>query len=173
MVRLGGRIFGIVIVCGALAGCLAPLASTSGVNIHTTMVDGVDPAAVAIWSLSSRAMSEASGSRQTRMNRDAWIRLEMAAEQLARNAGRLADATTLRVGAHGDPLEGFANSAEIQARIDADPAQFRRLARDAAEQSATLAAAARAKNIGQSQALTKSLYNNCLACHSRYWVQTS
>jgi hypothetical protein len=169
MIKSDARFAAIAFFAATLAGCQTPQPVASSVDVHATMVERIDPAAVVIWSISSRAMSEASGSRQTRMNEAAWRKLEASAQQLTLAAGRLAEASAIRVGAHNDELEGFADGAEIQARIDADPAEFRRLARDAAEHAEKLAAAAHGRDIVQSQTLTKSLYDNCRACHSRYW----
>lgn len=160
---------GTALVAAALLGCRTIGPQALPVDIHAAMAEQIDPAAVIVWSIGSRAMSEASGSRTTRMDERSWNALEAAADRLALHAGRLANAGTLRVGAHNDELAGFATGAEIQARIDEDPAGFRRLAGQAADHAANLAAAAEARDILRSEALTKSLYDNCRACHSRYW----
>lgn len=170
MTRPHGRLALTLLIAGALTGFQPPHpAPASSVDVHATMVDGIDPAAVVVWSIGSQAMSEASGSRTTRMNDEAWDGLRAAAELLALHADRLATATSIDVGDHNDDLVGFLKGAEIQAKIDADPVEFRRLSRDAATHARNLATAAGMKDIEQSEALTKSLYDNCRACHSRFW----
>lgn len=169
MVRPRRRLAAAAIVCGALTACATIADRSSWDDIHSTMVGKVDPAAVAIWSLGSRAMSEASGSRSTRMDTAGWTKLEASARDLAQSARLLADAPAIRVGDYQEAMDGFADKSEVQARIDAEPDKFRQLAREAAAHASRLAEAAQARNIPQTEALTKSLYDNCLACHSRFW----
>jgi len=168
-----GRVTGTAIsIAIALAGCQTMRTLDRPIDVHEAMTEWIDPAAVIVWSIGSRAMSEASGSRETRMDDKSWSSLAAASEQLALSARRLANGTTIRVGAHNDDLEGFTSGPEIQAMIDADPDGFRRLALEAAAKSEDLTVAARMKDIQKSQELTKSLYDNCRACHSRYWERT-
>lgn len=170
MTRSHGRLALTLLIAGVSTGFQPPQPlPAASVDVHATMVESIDPAAVVIWTIGSKAMSETSGSRATRMDDEAWANLEAAAGLLASHADRLATATDIHVGDHNDDFVGFLKGAEIQAKIDADPVEFRQLARDAATHSMNLAAAARMRDVGQSQALTKSLYDNCRACHSRFW----
>lgn len=166
---LMNRLARIAVVAGALAGCQTVQPIAGSADTHATMVRGIDPAAVEIWDIGSRAMGEASGSIRSRMDEKSWSKLEAAAQRLALHSRRLANASSIRVGDHNEELEGFASGPEIQARIDADPDEFRRLAREAAVHADHLGVAARARNILESQKLTNSLYDNCRACHSPYW----
>jgi hypothetical protein len=170
MKRFRVRLAAALLIAGVSTGFQPPQpSSAASVDVHETMVESIDPAAVVIWTIGSKAMSQTSGSRATRMDDEAWANLQAAAELLASHADRLATATSIDVGDHNDDLVGFLKGAEIQAKIDADPVEFRRLARDAATHSLNLAAAARLREVEKSQALTKSLYDNCRACHSRFW----
>lgn len=165
------RLFSMAIMIGTLAGCQTARPPASSADVHATMVGGIDPAAVVIWSVGSRAMSQASGSRQRVMDEPSWAKLEAAALQLEFHSRRLARARAIDVGIHDERLGGFANGTEVQARIDADPDEFRNLAEAAAIHAANLAVAARSRDINRSELLTRNLYDNCLACHSKYWDQ--
>jgi len=81
----------------------------------------------------------------------------------------LAQAETLRVGAHNEDLAGFATRAEIQAMIDADPNGFRTLSRQMAQHAHELVQASAARDDRASRALAESLSDRCAACHTRYW----
>jgi hypothetical protein len=161
----------LALTCAALAACQTTLSSpmTGAVDTHEAMVRWVNPASLAIWDVSNKAMGETGGLDPTLMDNAAWSKLQGAAQLLELHARQLADAQSLRVGAHNDDVEGFATKAEIQAMIDADPNGFRRLAQDMAEHAKELTAAAKGRNIEQSGGLAESLNERCQACHSRYW----
>lgn len=154
-----------------LASCQTgqPVAQTGAVDTHEAMVSGINPAALAIWDVSNKAMGEAGGLDPALMDAAAWSQLEQGARLLEQHSLRLAEADVLRVGAHDDELPGFATRAEIQAMIDVDPEGFRDLSRDMAQHARDLREAAIARNLQLSGDLADSLSEPCQACHTRYW----
>lgn len=165
------RLTALVLAGAALASCQTtpPPPATAMVDTHEAMVRWVNPAALAIWDVTNDALSETGGLDPELMDDDVWWKLQSAAQLLELHSRHMAEAQTLRVGAHNDKLEGFATRAEIQAMIDADPDRFRRLAQDMAEHARELTVAAMARNVRESGGLAGSLSERCQACHSRYW----
>lgn len=161
----------LVLAGGALAACRTtqPASPSGTVDTHEAMVRWVNPAALAIWDVSNNAMGETGGLDPGLMDDEAWSKLQGAARLLELHSRHMAEARSLRVGAHNDAVEGFATRAEIQAMIDADPDGFRRLSLDMAEQAQELSVAAMARNVRLSGGLADSLSERCQACHSRYW----
>jgi hypothetical protein len=161
----------LVLAGAVLAACRTaqPPSPSGTVDTHEAMVRWVNPAALAIWDVSNNAMSETGGLDPALMDDEAWSKLQGAARLLELHSGHMAEARSLRVGAHNDAIEGFATRAEIQAMIDADPDGFRQLSLDMAEHAQDLTVAAMARNAQQSGNLADSLSDRCQACHSRYW----
>lgn len=168
---IGRPVVAFILTGLALAACQTSQtpSATGTVDTHEAMVRWINPAAMAIWDVSNNAMGEAGGLDPALMDDAAWTRMRQAAELLELHSRHMAEAQTLRVGAHNDELEGFATRAEIQAMIDADPQGFRTLSRETADHARELAAAALARNVQQAGGLTESLSERCQDCHSRYW----
>jgi hypothetical protein len=166
------RLLATVVLTGAaLAGCQTtpPPPAAAIVDTHAAMVQWINPAALTIWDVSNQAMGETGGLDPALMDDAAWSKLLSAGQLLELHSRHMAEAQVLRVGAHNDAIDGFANRAEIQAMIDADPDGFRDTSHDMAEHAKELVAAARARNIRESGSLADGLSDRCQACHSRYW----
>jgi cytochrome c556 len=132
------------------------------------MVNGINPAAMAIWDLSNNASSEAGSLDPDLMDSARWAKLEDAARILELHSRRLAAAEILRVGDH-EESDGFATKAQVQAMIDADPQGFRDLSQKMANDAGDLLNAAIQRDATRSGDLAHNLSDNCSACHSKYW----
>ena len=163
--------FPLVPLVALLASCQTVPApdATRTADTHEAMVRWISPAAQAIWDVTNSASAETGGLDPARMDAAAWARLEDAARAVETRSEVLAQAETLRVGAHNEDLAGFATRAEIQAMIDADPNGFRTLSRQMAQHAHELVQASAARDDRASRALAESLSDRCAACHTRYW----
>jgi cytochrome c556 len=161
------------------AAALALFAVTAfaqeGTTLHTrqAMVDGVNPAALAIWDVTNAAMDDEGGLDPALIDAEAWGRIEDAARMLETYGKRMAEAKVIVAGGpdlvSGEVPAGVASKEQIQAMIDADPAGFRAVSADMAEQAAALAAAARAREPAATGDLAFGIDGACQSCHTRYW----
>jgi hypothetical protein len=143
------------------------------VEVRSNMVEGVNPAALAIRDVASDARAEDGGLDPARMDSAAWSKLADAAESLGTYAHRLAAAKVIRVEGldlvGGKVPEGVSTRAQIQAMIDANPAGFRASAAVLEQQANVLAAAASGHDVKASAELMASFDQACQACHQNYW----
>jgi hypothetical protein len=152
----------------------AALANGDG-TLHTreAMVDGVNPAALAIWEVTNAAMDDEGGLDPALIDAKAWGQIEDAARMLETYGRRMAEAQTIVAGGpdlvSGEVPPGVASKAQIQAMIDADPDGFRAVSADMAAQAASLVAAARARDAVVTSDLASGIDGACQACHTRYW----
>lgn len=154
------------------AAAAADVATT--VNVRTAMVEGVNPAALAIWDVGNNAIDDDGAPDGTKLDDDKLAALREAAQTLSVYSLELAQADAIR--ASGPDLvggklpEAVASREQIQAAIDADPAGFRALAVSMGEQGDAIAAAV--DGGGDKQALAELLVGfdgACQSCHERYW----
>lgn len=154
----------------AIAGSQALARGQDGVlETHQAMVDWINPAALVIMDVTNDAKSETEGLDPALMDDLAWIKLRSAAQSLEFSARRMAEAKVLRVGAHTAVVPRFANKAEIQAKLDANPRWFRTLATRMAEDAHELNTAANARDLRLTRDLAQNLNASCQTCHTRYW----
>lgn len=165
-----------LVATGALALFGAGALAQSGPDLHTrqAMIDGVNPAAVAIWDVTNSAIDEEGTLDPVLMTAQNWGRIEDGATKLEAAAMRMAVARTLVADgpanlASDDLPPGIASKEEIQAMIDADPQGFRAVARAMAERAAALVTAARQRNAAAVDELAAGLDQDCTSCHTRYW----
>lgn len=164
------------VVILAIAGCLLtgcetlpPGNNRTVVETHKAMVDWINPAALVIGEVTDEAKSETEGLDPAMMDKLAWGKLQSAARSLEFSSRRMAEAKTLRVGAHTAEVPGFANRAEIQAKLDANPDWFRQLSAKMAGEARELEAAAVARNLRRTRDLAQNLNQSCQSCHTQYW----
>lgn len=153
----------------------AAAASADGgaVNVRIEMVEGVNPAALAIWDVGNMAIDEDGAPDGASLDPETLAALKDAARTLADYGQRLAHAENI-VAAGPDLVggavpEGVASREQIQAAIDADPAGFRAFAAAMVEQGEAIAAAV---DSGDKDAVAEQLVNfdgACQSCHERYW----
>jgi hypothetical protein len=162
-----------VLFVGAGWQALAASAAAEAVDVRANMVEGVNPAALAIWDVGNAALDESGGLDPAQMDVAAWAKLHEAAESLGTYAHRLATADVIRASGpdlvDGQVPEGVSSREQIQAMIDANPAGFRAVAGTMEEQAKALASAAREQNLEKTSQLIAGFDGTCQACHQAYW----
>lgn len=143
------------------------------VDVRANMVEGVNPAALAIWDVGNRAADENGGLDPAQMDAAAWAKVAEAAQSLGTYAHRLAAAKIIRASGpdlvDGKVPEGVASREQIQAMIDANPGGFRAAAASMEQQAKALAAAATERNLEQTGELISTFDQACQGCHENYW----
>jgi cytochrome c556 len=166
------------IVAAAVMAGGAGLAAKKGpdaVAVRANMVEGVNPAALAIWDVGNAALNDENGLDPAQMNDAAWLKIQEAAESLRTYAHRLATAKVIRASGPdlvgGKVPEGVSSREQIQAMIDADPAGFRASATKLEQDADALAKAAKARDIKATGELVFTFDTSCQSCHENYWYQ--
>jgi hypothetical protein len=162
------------VIAGSLlmSGQSMPRASApTAVETHEAMTDWINPAAISIWDVVANAKSETEGLDPQLMDGAAWTKIRQAARSLELHSNRMAHARILRVGNHTEEQPGFANRAEIQARIDATPRWFRAMSQTMAVQAGALSRAAAARDTRTTRDLVERMSDQCQGCHTRYWAK--
>lgn len=173
------RAASLIAACAAALFAAAALAQPSpatpapALDVRKAMIDGVNPAALAIWDVSNAATNDEGVLDPALMDAAAWARLEEAAGMLQFHAQEMAKAQRFAAGgpdlASGEVPEGVSTREQIQAMIDADPDGFRTSATQMAEQAGALRAAVRLRDASATGDLAAGIDGNCQSCHERYW----
>ena len=152
---------------------LAAQKEPEAVAVRANMVEGVNPAALAIWDVGNAAINDQNGLDPAQMNDATWAKVQEAAESLRSYAHRLATAKVIRASGPdlvgGKVPEGVSSREQIQAMIDANPAGFRASAAKLEEQADALAKAAKARDIKTAGELVFTFDTTCQSCHENYW----
>ena len=163
----------VALACALAAGALAAEPAPSAVDVRSNMVEGVNPAALAIWDVGNAAIDDSGGLDPAQMNDAAWSKVQESAQTLATYAHRLAAAKTIRATGpdivDGKIPAGVASRAQIQAMIDANPLGFRSSASDLEAEAKALASAAGKRDLKTTGELISSFDQTCQACHQNYW----
>lgn len=143
------------------------------VDVRVNMVEGVNPAALAIWDVGNAAIDDTGGLDPAQMNSAAWDKVQEAAQSLGTYAHRLATAKVIRASGpdlvDGKIPVGVASREQIQAMIDANPAGFRASAAGMERQAKALAAAAGKRDLKTAGDLISHVDQACQGCHQNYW----
>ena len=164
----------------ALAGCqttpvqTAQAPDSSGVvDIRQAMVEGVNPAALAIWDVGNNAIDDNGMPDPSQLDPMVLARLREAAQMLDSYAVLMADAPVLKAAGPdlvgGRVPEGVASREQIQTAIDANPAGFRAYSRVMGQEAQSIIAAIES---GDREAVANRVAGfdgACQACHERYW----
>ena len=161
-----------------IAGCEttppAAQATTDGaVDVRQAMIDGVNPAALAIWDVGNGAIDEQGQPDVSKLDVPALARLREAAQTLGTYAELMGEARVLK--ASGPDLvggrlpEGIASREQIQAAIDADPAGFRAYSKAMGAEADGILAAIQAGDRASVASRVASFDGACQSCHERYW----
>ena len=161
-----------------IAGCEttppAAQATTDGaVDVRQAMIDGVNPAALAIWDVGNNAIDEQGQPDVSKLDVPALARLREAAQTLGTYAELMGEARVLK--ASGPDLvggrlpEGIASREQIQAAIDADPAGFRAYSKAMGAEADGILAAIQAGDRASVASRIASFDGACQSCHERYW----
>jgi len=164
------------LVAAAALGLFAATAFAqqgAGLQTRQVMIDGVNPAALAIWDVTNAAMNDEGGLDPALVDADGWTRLAESAQMLETYGKRMAEAQVIVAGGpdlvSGEVPPGVATREQIQAMIDADPDGFRAVSADMAQQAAALVSAAKARDATAAGDLASGIDGACQACHTRYW----
>lgn len=169
------RIFpitGLTLFAGALAA-VAGASEPEELDVRQAMVEGVNPATLAIWDVGNNALDEDGGLDPALMDDAAWARLHEAAQSLATYGHGMANAHGIRASGpdlvEGKVPEGAASREQIQAMIDGNPDGFRAHSAEMERQARAIADAAAARNIETTGALVFTFDGTCQGCHEGYW----
>lgn len=171
------RNLSLIVAGAALASCQTapPARQTRVVETREAMIEGVNPAALAIWDISSNAVADSGALNPGLIDAASWSRLAEAARMLHFYSEQMVEADFIRAGGpdigSGEVPPGVATRAEIQAMIDADPKGFRDIARRMATQAAALVTAAEARDPVLAGELAIAIDEPCQSCHVRYWYR--
>lgn len=171
-IALGGAILLVVSACETVPPA-ANAAGTGTVDVRQAMVDGVNPAALAVWDVGNNAVDDAGEPDASKLDPQALARLREAAQMLDTYAEVLAEAPVIK--ASGPDLvggrlpEGVASREQIQAAIDANPAGFRAYSRAMGAEAEAILAAIQSGNRETVASRLASFDGACQACHERYW----
>lgn len=158
-----------------LGACVAAVASPQdeALDVRRAMVEGVNPAAIAIWDVGNTATDADGGLDPALMDDATWAKLHEAAQSLAIYAHRMAEAQVIRASGpdlvEGNPPEGVSSREQIQAMIDADPQGFRAHSAEMERQARAIADAAAARDLKVAGELVSTFDGNCQGCHEGYW----
>lgn len=141
----------------------------NAIETHEAMVGWVNPAMLAISDTIEAARGSAEDMDPTSIDPAFWTKLQAAARSLEYGSRRMARARVLRVGDHTAEAPGFANKAEIQAKLDAEPNRFRALAQEMANRAAELKTAASTQDRRRILDRANAVNSSCQACHTLYW----
>ena len=171
-IALGGAILLAVSACETVPPA-ANAAGTGTVDVRQAMVDGVNPAALAVWDVGNNAVDDAGEPDASKLDPQALARLREAAQMLDTYAEVLAEAPVIK--ASGPDLvggrlpEGVASREQIQAAIDANPAGFRAYSRAMGAEAEAILAAIQSGNRETVASRLASFDGACQSCHERYW----
>lgn len=167
----------IAAVAAVLFAATALAQSSPALEVRKTMIDGVNPAALAIWEVSNSATDDQGALDPTLMDAAVWTKLEEAAQMLAFHAQRMAEAQAFAAGgpdlASGEVPPGVSTKEQIQAMIDSDPKGFRASAAHMAGQASALLDAVRMRDLRSTGDLASGIDGDCQSCHERYWYPQS
>ena len=161
-----------------IAGCettppAAQATADGAVDVRQAMIDGVNPAALAIWDVGNNAIDEQGQPDVSKLDVPALARLREAAQTLGTYAELMGEARVLK--ASGPDLvggrlpEGIASREQIQAAIDADPAGFRAYSKAMGAEADGILAAIQAGDRASVASRVASFDGACQSCHERYW----
>ena len=161
-----------------IAGCettppAAQATADGAVDVRQAMIDGVNPAALAIWDVGNNDIGEQGQPDVSKLDVPALARLREAAQTLGTYAELMGEARVLK--ASGPDLvggrlpEGIASREQIQAAIDADPAGFRAYSKAMGAEADGILAAIQAGDRASVASRVASFDGACQSCHERYW----
>ncbi|MGV3554861.1 MAG: cytochrome c [Croceibacterium sp.] len=143
------------------------------VDVRQAMIDGVNPAALAIWDVGNGVLDDGGSPDLAKLDPVALSRLREAAQMLDTYAELMAEAPVLK--ASGPDLvggrlpEGVASREQIQAAIDSNPAGFRAYSRAMGAEAEAILAAIQSGDRAEVANRVASFDGACQSCHERYW----
>lgn len=170
-----------VALVAALMGCspkpqapveATPVGPVAVASIQEIMKAVVEPASNGVWKLPASINDP--NAKATPAQKDAdWVAVRHAAVALTESANLLAMPGRKTVAAGGkiqdEGVEGNLPSAEIQKRIEADPAKFRKYAKGLQDATLGIMSAIDARNADALTDKGGAIDEACEACHKEYW----
>ena len=176
MIRLG--LSGIAIL--AMGACQAtptltppPTVHAEVIDVRQAMIDGVNPAALAIWEVGNAVVDDEGMAEPSKLDAAKLTRLREAAQMLQTYAELMAEAPIIQ--ASGPDLiedkapEGVATREQIQTAIDMNPEGFRVYSRTMRAEAVGILAAIVADDREDLANRIVTFDGACQACHERYW----
>jgi cytochrome c556 len=170
-----GLVFFTIVACQTVPDSTT-IVQVDEIDIRQAMIEGVNPAALAIWDVGNNATDDEGNPDPSKLDPAALARLREGAQMLETDSKFLAVAEHLR--ASGPDLvggrvpEGVASREQIQAAIDADPAGFRAYSRAMGGQAEMIRAAIEGGDRNAVADRVRSFDGACQACHENYWYVT-
>jgi cytochrome c556 len=170
-----------VVMLGLLAACSqkpaapeqAPPARPVGIaSVQEIMKAMVEPASNGVWKPPESISDPAAKATPAQKDAD-WLAVRHAAVALTETANLLVMPGRKTVAAGGkiqdEGLQGNLPSAEIQKRIEADPAKWARFAKELQDATLETLPAIDARNIDALTDKGGRIDEACEACHKEYW----
>jgi hypothetical protein len=149
------------------------------------MIKVMSVQAQTIWDTASKAFNDrGDGLVASKITGDDWARVGEAARRMRDRALYLADTPHIVVAVPGETIMGAdavgkpapightwdaASAAQIQAKIDANPALFAKHARNLADAMESLATASQTKDVKTFYRVSSGLDDLCDGCHKPVW----
>jgi hypothetical protein len=169
--KAGIYVSGVVAIL-AVAGDVHSAAAPA--NLHDLMKDVVAVQAQVVWDVSNEAQDEDGNPDASKLAAGDWTKIADAGEKVRQVAQMLGQSENVVVAAPGVKLEGEENpgswgAKQVQASIDANPAQFRAYSKALAASMEQIAAAAKTRNAAKLADVAGALDQVCETCHEKFW----
>ncbi|HKU17201.1 MAG TPA: cytochrome c [Steroidobacteraceae bacterium] len=143
-------------------------------NVHDLMKDVVAVQAQVVWDVSNQAQDDAGNPDASKLAAGDWTKIMAAGEKVRQAAQALAQSEHVLAAAPGVKLEGEGNpgafgAQQVQAAIDANPAQFRAYSKALAVSMEQLASATKTKDATKLADVSGALDQVCETCHVKFW----
>jgi cytochrome c556 len=143
-------------------------------NLHDLMKDVVAVQAQVIWDVSNEAQDDQGNPDASKLAAGDWTKImdagqkvRQAAQTLAQSEHVIAAAPGVKIEAEGNP--GAFGAQQVQAAIDANPAEFRAYSKALATSMEQVVAAAKAKDAAKLADVSGTLDQVCETCHVKFW----
>jgi cytochrome c556 len=143
-------------------------------NLHEPMKNIVAVQTQTIWDLGNQAQDDQGNPDPSKLAAGDWSKIIDAAGKVRQVAQTLAQAEHVVVAAAGVKIEGEGNpdalgAKQVQAAIDANPAEFRARSQALATSMEQIVAAAKAKDARKLFDVSGALDQVCEDCHMKFW----
>jgi len=143
-------------------------------NLHELMKNVVAVQTQAIWDVGNKAQDDQGNPDAARLAAGDWSKVVDAGGKVREVAQTLAHSDHFVVAAPGAKIEGEGNpgslsAKQVQAAIDAKPADFRALAQALAASMDGIVAAAKTRNAAKLFDVSGALDQVCENCHVKFW----
>jgi cytochrome c556 len=143
-------------------------------NLHELMKNVVAVQTQAIWDAGNKAQDDQGNPDASKLAAGDWSKVVDAGGKVREVAQTLAHSEHFLVAAPGAKIDGEGNpgsltAKQVQAAIDAKPADFRALSQALATSMDEIVAAAKARNAAKLFDVSGALDQVCENCHVKFW----